>query len=197
METKKTHIAILEPSEIIYEGFSNVILKAKRNTYIYWILDFSELEKLIENTTIDIVIINPSVTYNREQEFNKFKKNNLNISWLALVYSFYEDHIIKQFNNTLMISDSTDMIIKKINDSTVKSTENVAKEQLSEREKDVLIQLVNGLSNKEIANVLNISTHTVISHRKNIVEKTGIRSLPGLTIFAISQNIASMDQTPV
>ncbi len=58
-------------------------------------------------------------------------------------------------------------------------------EELSDRERDVLIQVVRGLSNKEIADVLCISTHTVISHRKNITRKLNIHSTAGLTIYAI------------
>ena len=69
-------------------------------------------------------------------------------------------------------------------------------EELSEREKDVLIQVVRGLSNKEIADVLCISTHTVITHRKNIAHKLNIHSTAGLTIYAIVNkliDINSMD----
>lgn len=62
-------------------------------------------------------------------------------------------------------------------------------EELSDRERDVLIQLVRGLSNKEIADVLCISTHTVISHRKNISRKLNIHSTAGLTIYAIVNKI--------
>lgn len=58
-------------------------------------------------------------------------------------------------------------------------------EALSDRERDVLIQIVNGLSNKEIAEVLCISVHTVITHRKNITNKLNIHSTAGLTIYAI------------
>ena len=58
---------------------------------------------------------------------------------------------------------------------------------------DVLIHLVHGLSNKEIADKLNISIHTVVSHRKNIIQKTGIKSQAGLTIYAISKKIISID----
>jgi DNA-binding CsgD family transcriptional regulator len=58
---------------------------------------------------------------------------------------------------------------------------------------EVLIQLVHGLSNKEIADKLNISIHTVVSHRKNIIQKTGIKSQAGLTIYAISNKIVSLD----
>lgn len=64
--------------------------------------------------------------------------------------------------------------------------------QLSEREKEVLVQLTHGLSNKEVAEKLNISMHTVISHRKNIVRKTGVRTLPELTLYAVSLGLLSL-----
>ena len=64
---------------------------------------------------------------------------------------------------------------------------------LSERERDVLVQIVNGLSNKEIADVLCISTHTVITHRKNITRKLNIHSTAGLTISAIVNKLVNLD----
>lgn len=66
-------------------------------------------------------------------------------------------------------------------------------EELSEREKDVLIEVVKGLSNKEIANKLFISIHTVITHRKNITRKLNIHSTAGLTIYAIVNNLIDID----
>ena len=71
-------------------------------------------------------------------------------------------------------------------------TEEPETEELSEREQDVLIQLVKGLSNKEIADVLCISTHTVISHRKNIARKLNIHSTAGLTIYAIVHKLVDI-----
>ncbi|MBQ7531219.1 MAG: hypothetical protein IJT12_05885 [Paludibacteraceae bacterium] len=66
-------------------------------------------------------------------------------------------------------------------------------EELTEREKDVLIQIVKGLSYKEIANVLHISTHTVISHRKHITRKLNIHSSAGLTIYAIVNHLVDLN----
>ena len=66
-------------------------------------------------------------------------------------------------------------------------------EELSEREKDVLIQVVRGLSNKEIADVLCISMHTVVSHRKHITRKLNIHSTAGLTIYAIVNKLIDIN----
>jgi len=65
-------------------------------------------------------------------------------------------------------------------------------EELSDREKDVLRELVKGKSNKEIAASLYISTHTVISHRKNIVKKLNIKSVAGLTIYSLVNKIVEL-----
>lgn len=67
------------------------------------------------------------------------------------------------------------------------------KEELSDREKDVLIKLVDGLSNKEIAEALCISVHTVITHRKNIARKLQIHSPAGLTIYAIVHHLVDIN----
>ena len=62
-------------------------------------------------------------------------------------------------------------------------------ETLSDREKDVIVSLVQGMTNKEIANHLCISTNTVITHRRNIARKLQIHSPAGLTIYAIVNNL--------
>ena len=60
---------------------------------------------------------------------------------------------------------------------------------LSEREKEVLVCVAEGLMNKEIADRLSISIHTVVSHRKNITQKTGIKTIAGLTVYALLNNL--------
>ena len=65
--------------------------------------------------------------------------------------------------------------------------------ELTPREKDVLSLVALGHSNKEIAASLFISIHTVISHRKNITEKLGIKSISGLTVYAVLNKIIDTD----
>lgn len=64
---------------------------------------------------------------------------------------------------------------------------------LSPREIEVLALVARGLINKEIADKLNISLTTVISHRKNITEKLGIKSVSALTIYAVMQGYVEAD----
>ena len=65
-------------------------------------------------------------------------------------------------------------------------------ELLSPREKDVLALTVKGYINKEIADRLNISSSTVVFHRRNICEKIGSRSIGRLTIYAVMNGIVDL-----
>lgn len=66
--------------------------------------------------------------------------------------------------------------------------------ELSAREIEVLVLITKGLINKEIADKLNISLTTVITHRKNITEKLGIKSVSGLTIYAVMNGYIEADR---
>jgi DNA-binding CsgD family transcriptional regulator len=61
--------------------------------------------------------------------------------------------------------------------------------ELTQRETEILRQVAMGYSNKEIADSLFISIHTVITHRKNITGKLGIKSISGLTVYAIINHL--------
>ena len=60
---------------------------------------------------------------------------------------------------------------------------------MTSRELDVLKRIVKGYSNKQIADELFISIHTVVTHRRNITEKLGIKSVAGLAIYGVINNI--------
>ncbi len=65
---------------------------------------------------------------------------------------------------------------------------------LSKREKNILREVALGLTNKEIANKLFISIHTVTTHRKNITRKIGIKTVSGLTIYSILNGLIKLEE---
>jgi DNA-binding NarL/FixJ family response regulator len=99
-----------------------------------------------------------------------------------------------RLDDVISITDSPEQIIQRINNLHTKSNcETNHNKDLTDREVEILIHLTKGLSSKEIADKLNISVHTVVSHRKNLLEKTGIKSLSGLTLYAISKNFIKLE----
>ena len=71
-------------------------------------------------------------------------------------------------------------------------TEEDGQETLSQREKEIVVCVVKGMTNKEIAEKLFLSIHTVITHRRNISKKLQIHSAAGLTIYAIVNKLVEL-----
>lgn len=72
-------------------------------------------------------------------------------------------------------------------------TPNSEAQQLTNREREVLVHIADGLSNKEIASQLGVGVRTVETHRERIMRKLNIHSVAGLTKFAISQGLVSLN----
>lgn len=112
-----------------------------------------------------------------------------NEEWLKQ-HSMVEDEIfipaIRLLERKIKQSDVTYKISNMINQNPSNS------EALSDREKDVIVSLVQGMTNKEIADHLFISINTVITHRRNIARKLQIHSPAGLTIYAIVNNLVDI-----
>lgn len=112
-----------------------------------------------------------------------------NEEWLNLHSQVEEEIFIPAVRNQERKLKQSDMSVKISNmiNQTPQSDE-----QLSDREKDVIVALVQGMTNKEIADHLFISINTVITHRRNIARKLQIHSPAGLTIYAIVNNLVDI-----
>lgn len=109
-----------------------------------------------------------------------------NEEWLAL-HAEVEDKIFIPAIKCLADKSRQSDVSAKISSMIGKNQEGA--DALGEREKDVIVALVQGMSNKEIAEHLCISVNTVITHRRNIARKLQIHSPAGLTIYAIVNNL--------
>lgn len=110
-------------------------------------------------------------------------------SWLTQ-HAQVEDEIFIPVIRILERKSKQSDVSAKISNMINQNTQN--NESLSEREKDVIISLVQGMTNKEIADHLFISINTVITHRRNIARKLQIHSPAGLTIYAIVNNLVDI-----
>ena len=101
------------------------------------------------------------------------------------------------YDERLSLYDSAEEIARKLQRLTQKpDAEGVEGEEgqqlLSQREKEIVVCVVKGMTNREIADRLFLSTHTVITHRRNIARKLQIHSASGLTIYAIVNKLVEL-----
>ena len=113
-----------------------------------------------------------------------------NEEWLNL-HASVEDNIFVPAIRKLEQRLRKDSVTKNISTMVFPRQGDVG-EQLSDREKDVVVALVQGMSNKQIADHLFISVNTVITHRRNIARKLQIHSSAGLTIYAIVNGLVDI-----
>ena len=124
----------------------------------------------------------------------------------AASFVLYADFFLPRRSKTMVLIDGAEdegglsatnhIIIEQMEQLFTGENNSISSEnnkELSTRETDVLQLIVKGSTNKEIADKLNISLNTVLSHRKNITTKLGIKTVSGLTFYAIMNGIISGD----
>ena len=190
---KVTKILIAETSPIISSGLSSFFNDMNQITVASIVDNIDDLQDKIIMHNPDVLIINPMMLGCMLNTFVKqMTQNHPNINRVALVTSYVDKNILKNFKEVIELSDNKQKVINKMlnlqnnNDETSAQNESV---DLSNREVDVLVCVAKGMTNKDISDMLNISVHTVITHRKNIVKKTGIKSVSGLTVYALLNNL--------
>lgn len=186
-------IIIVEPSPIVSAGLVSYFDDCKQISIVSQLDRIDRVEEKLAAYNPDILIINPLlIAYDFNEQFLKICRDFSNVIPVALVSTYVDAGILKQFKDVIEINDSKQKVVSKIfnllNDNNL-AQDKPESVELSNRETDVLVALVKGLTNKEISDKLFISVHTVITHRKNIIRKTGIKSVSGLTVYALLNNL--------
>ncbi len=115
------------------------------------------------------------------------------VKLIALLSHQMPSDSIRWFDDTFSVYDSPDRIIEVIKRNLVQESEGERAKDLSPREKEVVVGIVKGLSNKEIAAEMNVSVNTIMTHRRNIASKLHIHTPAGLTIYAIVSNLVRLE----
>lgn len=190
-------ILIIEPSVLISEGLRHVI----DNFAGYDVCGIirnqeGDIEARIDDFNADLVIADPSVFDNRDRAgAHDMIKGIANAPVMALISTAADAAYALTYDGTIYLSDTSDDIEQKIA-AVMKAAPADQKgdgEELSSREKEILVCVAKGMLNKEIADHFNISIYTVITHRKNITRKTGIKTVAGLTVYALLNNLIDMN----
>lgn len=189
---KRIHIIIVEPSAIIRSGMATLLQRAEKLN-----IDVAELSSLSSVSAYDepdILIISPSQMGTMTLPQIRGQVGNENLKVVALQSSFADQNSVVNFDEVLSLYDTFEAIEKKIAGVLATGEEVDDRKELSAREKEIIVCVVKGMINKQIADELNISTHTVITHRKNIANKLKIHSPAGLTIYAIVNKLVDLSE---
>ncbi len=190
MNSKSVRILLIEPSAVIVAGLQSIISRVPQLNVVGVLSDLNRLTERVAPLHPDLVIINPTLAefHKRNQIKNLFPQTIL----IALLYNCFDQDVIQQFQGVIHIYDDPRKILHTLQTAvTEPQSEEVTQDggDLSEREKEILVAVAKGMMNKEIAAQFNLSIHTVISHRKNISRKTGIRSVSGFVVYALLNNL--------
>ena len=165
-------IAIAETSVIIRGGLT-AALKRLPNVKVQPIelLSIEALHDCVRTQCPDMLIVNPA--FGDYFDIGKFREetSGKKIRVIALVTSFVDASLLSKYDESISIFDDLERLSKKISGLlNVPSEEEDLENQdaLSQREKEIVICVVKGMTNKEIAEKLFLSIHTVITHRRNI-----------------------------
>lgn len=190
-------IAIAETSVIIRGGLT-AALKRLPNVKVQPIelLSIEALHDCVRTQCPDMLIVNPA--FGDYFDIGKFREetSGKKIRVIALVTSFVDASLLSKYDESISIFDDLERLSKKISGLlSVPSEEEDLENQdaLSQREKEIVICVVKGMTNKEIAEKLFLSIHTVITHRRNISKKLQIHSAAGLTIYAIVNKLVMLN----
>ena len=189
----KKRILLIEKSPIVAAGFATILQKQATFEVSSVTDNLSRISERIVVDHPDLIVLNPAlVDYSKRNTFRSLIPDAQNIPIVALVYHYFDQQWLRSFNGVIEINEDAEKINNQLTDALNSFTEPAEASELyelSDREREVLVELSKGLSNKEIADKLHISVHTVITHRKNIIKKTGIKSVAGLTVYAMLNNL--------
>jgi DNA-binding CsgD family transcriptional regulator len=185
-------IIVISDSDIILKGLAD-ILKGCSSGEILFLRQTDELLDYPHLSGYTLIITTKDEFDKNEAFLKRILNKSIEIKHLQIVFGEKSETAIFAVN----IHDNSTLIRSKVTeslDSFGTKSEDRFKYELTRRETDVLKLVATGLANKEVADKLSISIHTVISHRKNISEKTGIRSAQGLTMYAVLKKIIDIDE---
>lgn len=184
-------IVIASSSFIIRKGLSGILKELYTGKKIIGVNDASELEKLKKQNNISLLLASSEILSSLDPSLFR------DIHIIKMIHS-RPDYIEKGIENIelLFLDDMEDAILHVLKRNLALMDKNSSNSKsdsvLSDRELDIVREVALGKTNKEIADQLSISTHTVITHRKNITRKLGIKTVSGLTVYALLNKLIKM-----
>jgi DNA-binding CsgD family transcriptional regulator len=183
-------VIFIHPSEIIAKGFYNILNLSFGMDLIYIpTIDMISNYTQIENSFILFIVdirLKDKISY-----LDFLNSSNLTEFIWFTNCEFKDSESLYAYTPVKDVLKIVEVVLK--NNNLLKE-EIIPAIGLTDREIGVLKLVAHGMSNKDIGEKLFISIHTVISHRKNITEKLGIKSISGLTVYAILNKLVEPEK---
>lgn len=192
----KLHIVIAEASPVLSSGFAQCLRRIPGiQANILEVKSLRALSDCVRSNLPDIILINPTFggIFNPQVFRNENHCGGCKI--VAIEIGKLSKQAADLYDGLISVIDDLNTISSKIKSLCSSPSENSdEKENLSQREKEIISLVVKGMTNQEIADKLFLSIHTVITHRRNIARKLEIHSATGLTIYAIVNKIVDIEE---
>ncbi len=184
-------ILIFEKRHIVSKGLYSIIKEIENSIEIILIDSFIQFQKNIQDIAPDLLFINHNLLEKLSDSANKSKLQHTRIILITNNHStsFNDFLIIEKILINERKIDIEEKIQNIITDNFDNENEQNNSGEITEREVDIVKLIAKGNTNQKIADQLFISPHTVTTHRKNITKKLGIKTVSGLTIYAILNNL--------
>lgn len=188
-------IGVAETSVIIRSGLIAVLRRLPGlKVQLVELVSTEALQDYLRTQYPDILIVNPA--FGDYFDVSRFREEMVGkkIRLVALTSSYVDASLLGKYDDSISIFDDLEGISIKIKrlQNIEPEGEEEGQETLSQREREIVVCVVKGMTNKEIAEKLFLSIHTVITHRRNISKKLRIHSASGLTIYAIVNKLVEL-----
>ena len=186
-------VLIVEQSAIVRNGMAGVLASAAMPVSVTVAQGVDTAVELFNTLHPQLVMINPRIS--RATVLLELCRE-AKCSVIALISSILTSDELDSYDAFITINDTPDDIISKIvrvlNVRGVESSASRECEPLSEREKEIVVCVVMGMTNREIAQHFALSVHTVITHRRSINHKLKLHTTASLALWAIRHGLVSL-----
>ena len=193
MKTHAKKVLLIVPSKIVARGMEAVLSELGEFRVAGILTDLSHASQMrLRNIDADVIVLDPVVfDFVSRSSVRSHISEYSDAAVVGLQTIPMDDEQKKQYDALIGMNDDPVLIVRKLRESLDSRQDNPETEEydLSAREKEILVCVARGMLNKEIADACNLSIHTVITHRKNITRKTGIKTVAGLTVYALLNNL--------
>ena len=188
-------VVVAEASAILRAGVSSTLRHLPElHVQTIEVSSPEALNRCLQGHKPDLLVVNPAFGGWFDLEAFRTDPLSIDIKCIALPVAVSDMTILKPYDAVISLYDEPETIKQAIVNILYLEKEEGRGEELSTREKEIIVQVVKGRTNKEIADKLFLSIHTVLTHRRNIARKLEIHSPAGLTIYAIVNKLVELSE---